>query len=191
MTVDQTDKVVKFHASSPAYDSEKTLKSGELGMIEQSAMVVSVEAGYAWVMPQQKAGGCSSCSSGSTCSSSSPFDFLNKAPQKIRVLNPLYARPGEQVIVGMQGEALVVYSLLAYLMPLLGLIFAAILGHVVFLFLGLDAEIGAVMAGIAGLFAGLHIANVFSLRSLHSSKFQPVILRTKEQLHYGHIIPSP
>ncbi len=46
----------------------------------------------------------------------------------MRVVNPLYARPGDTVVVGMQGEALVVYSLLAYLLPLLGLIIAAVSG---------------------------------------------------------------
>ena len=85
-------------------------------MIEQTATVVSVEAGYAWVIPQQVAGGCGSCKSGGSCATSSPLAFLSsKEPQKMRVLNPLYARPGDQVVVGMQGEALVVYSLLAYL----------------------------------------------------------------------------
>lgn len=149
-------------------------------MIEQSAKVISVEPGYAWVIPQQKASGCTGCASGA----------CTKAPQKMRVLNPLYARPGEQVIVGMQGEALVIYSVLAYLMPLLSLIASAIVGNSVFAMLGLNAELGVIMAGAAGLLGGLRFANVFGSRSLHSSTFQPVILRGREQQIYAHIIPS-
>jgi sigma-E factor negative regulatory protein RseC len=191
MPADRGDAMIKFESSSPSYNSSEILKGGS-NMIEQSAKVVSVEPGYAWVIPQQKASSCTGCASGaSSCSSSSPFDFMRaKEPQKMRVLNPLYARPGEQVIVGMQGEALVIYSVLAYLMPLLGLIVSAIVGNSIFAMLGLDAELGAIMAGAAGLLGGLRFANVFSSRSLHSPTFQPVILRGREQQIYAHILPS-
>ncbi|QTR49593.1 SoxR reducing system RseC family protein [Candidatus Thiothrix anitrata] len=161
-------------------------------MIEQTATVVSVEAGYAWVVPQQRAGGCGACKSGGSCATSSPLAFLSsKESQKMRVLNPLYARPGDQVVVGMQGEALVVYSLLAYLVPLLALLFAAFVGREAFAFLGFNTELGAMLAGVAGLLGGLRFANLLSVRSLDTANFQPVILRTKESPIYGQIIPSP
>ena len=161
-------------------------------MIEQTATVVSVEAGYAWVIPQQVAGSCGSCKSSGSCATSSPLELLShKEPQKMRVLNPLYARPGDQVVVGMQGEALIVYSLLAYLVPLLALLFAAFIGREVFTFLGFNGELGAMLAGVAGLLGGLRFANLFSLRSLNSPDFQPVILRAKESVIYSQIIPSP
>ena len=192
MPADQKDPVIKFKASSSVYDGDITSITREHKMIEQTATVVSVEAGYAWVIPQQAAGSCGSCKSSGSCATSSPLELLSrKEPQKMRVLNPLYARPGEQVVVGMQGEALIVYSLLAYLVPLLALLFAVFIGREVFAFLGFNGELGAMLAGVAGLLGGLRFANLFSLRSLNSPDFQPVILRAKESVIYSQIIPSP
>lgn len=192
MPTEQKDSMVKFKASSSAYNDEKTSITRELEMIEQTATVVSVEAGYAWVIPQQKGGSCGSCKSGGSCATSSSLGLLSrKEPQKVRVLNPVYARPGEQVVVGMQGEALVIYSLLAYLVPLLALLVAALIGHQAFALLGFNKELGAMLMGVAGLLSGLRLANSFSVRTLNSPDFQPVILRAKESVIYSQIIPSP
>lgn len=194
MPVDQKDSLVKFQASSPEYP-EKTITINGLtegkAMIEQTALVVSVEGGYAWVLPQQKNGGCSACSSQSSCSSSSPFDFMRREPQKMKVLNPVYARPGDSVIVGMQGDALVLYSLLAYLLPLLGMVLAAILGHELLRLVGIVGEAGVVLAALAGLLGGLRLANVICAGSMGKQGFQPVILRAKGQPVYSSLIPSP
>jgi sigma-E factor negative regulatory protein RseC len=176
--------LIKFQASFSGYDMSKISKSGEDDMIEQTAAVVSVEGGYAWILPQRTSGGCGGCASKTSCSSSaSPFDFFraDREPQKMRVLNPLYARPGDTVVVGMQGDALIIYSLLAYLLPLVSLIVFAILGHAVFGVLGLGAEAGAILSGTGGLFGGLKFANILCSRSFRSEGFQPVILRIQGQ----------
>ena len=99
----------------------------------------------------------------------------------MRVLNPSYARPGDTVVVGMQGDALVVYSLLAYMLPLLGMLALAVLGRETFAFFGMANELGTVFSGLLGLMGGLRLANLISLRSLQSADFQPVILRVVGQ----------
>lgn len=175
--------LIKSQASSPPYNAAKTAKTnGDNGMIEQTAVVVSVDSGHAWIMPQQRGSGCGSCAGKAGCATTaSAFDFWHKEPQKMRVLNPLYARPGDTVVVGMQGNALVLYSALAYLLPLLGLIIAAIIGQGIFNWVGLLPEIGAILSGLAGLFGGLRLANVLCARSFSSEAFQPVILRVVGQ----------
>lgn len=189
MPVDPQADMIKFEASSPRYDAAKTVKSGDKGMIEQTALVVSVESGHAWIVPQQQGSGCGGCGSKSSCGSSSTFNLLQREPQKMRVLNPLYARPGDKVVVGMQGNALVIYSLLAYLLPLLGLIVAAIIGQELFALLGLMPELGAILSGVAGLVSGLRLANLLCNHSFHSTAFQPVILRVIGQPVYTSIVP--
>ncbi len=194
MSVDQQDKVIKFKASSSAYPDDTITTNGLTegkAMIEQTALVVNIEGGYAWVLPQQKNGGCSSCSSKSSCASSSPFDFMRREPQKMKVLNPVYARPGDSVVVGMQGEALVIYSLLAYLLPLIGMVLAAMLGHELLRLVGIAGETGIVLAALAGLLGGLRFANMICAGSMGKQGFQPVILRTKGQSVYSSLIPSP
>lgn len=193
MPAEPGTKLIKFQASSPEYDEPKTITKGSdegADMIEQRALVVSVEGGYAWVLPQRESKGCSACSAKSSCSSSSPFDFMRKEPQQMRVLNPVYARPGESVIIGMQGDALVLYSLLAYLLPLVGMVLAAILGHGLLALANIEGEAGVILAALAGLFGGLRLGNLISARSLHNKGFQPVILRAKGQPIYSSFIPS-
>lgn len=159
-------------------------------MIEQTALVVSVDGGYAWVLPRQESKGCSACSTKSSCSSSSPFDFMRKQPQKMRVVNPVYARPGDSVIIGMQGNALVLYSLLAYLLPLVGMVLAAILGHEFLTLVNVTGEAGVILSALAGLLGSLRLANIICARSLHDKGFQPVILRAREQPIYTSLMPS-
>lgn len=192
MSADKQPNLVKFGSSSPPYDSDKPLKIGDTKMIEQKALVVGVERGYAWVIPQQQGAGCKGCSGGS-CSSSSAFDFLKREPQtqKLRVLNPVHARHGDHVVIGVQGEALVVYSFLAYLLPLLSLVLMAVVGREMFTLFALHAELGAVLGGITGLLGGLRFANSFCSNSLRSDDFQPVILRTQEPPVYTGMISFP
>lgn len=191
MSSDGNFRMVKFKSSSPSYYADK-IAQGDTGMIEQTALVVSVESGQAWVIPQQggaEASGCAACAGKSSCSSSSPFAFLHREPQKMRVLNPVYARPGDSVVVGVQGQALVIYSLLAYLLPLVGLILAAIIGQAAFAWLGVGAEPGSILGGVAGLLGGLRLANFVVSCSFRSSVSQPVILRLARQPAYTQILP--
>ncbi|MFN3785719.1 MAG: SoxR reducing system RseC family protein [Thiothrix sp.] len=160
-------------------------------MIEQTAVVVSVDSGHAWIMPQQSGKGCGACAGKAGCAATaSAFQFWQKEPQRMRVLNPLYARPGDTVVVGMQGNALVLYSALAYLLPLLGLIMAALIGQGVFTWFGLLPEIGAILSGFAGLFGGLRLANLLCARSFASEAFQPVILRVVGQSDFVSLFPA-
>ncbi|MBJ6609164.1 MAG: SoxR reducing system RseC family protein [Candidatus Thiothrix moscowensis] len=161
-------------------------------MIEQTALVTGVEGGYAWVLPQGRNGSCGGCSSSKTgCSSSSSFDFIRKEPQKMRVLNPVYARPGDTVIVGIQADALVLYSLLAYLLPLIGMLLAAVLGGGLLSLLGIQGEAGVVLAAVVGLLGSLRLANKLGSRSMGGKGFQPVILRHRDQVIYSTLMPSP
>jgi len=187
MSNEQELEMIKFQASSSHYTEHKTVDNEGKGMIEQTATVVSVESGYAWILPQQQAGGCGACASKTSCSSTPSFSFMRKEPQKMRVLNPSYARPGDTVVVGMQGEALVIYSLLAYMLPLLGMLIAAVLGREIFAFFNVVNELGTVFSGLLGLLGGLRLANALSSRSLKSSDFQPVILRVVGQPMFSGI----
>lgn len=189
MPVEPKVSMIKFVSSSTAYNGEKVLEQRAQHMIEQTAVVVSVDSGYAWILPQKKSGGCGGCATKTTCSSSSAFDFLNKEPQKMRVLNPSYARPGETVVVGVQGEALVAYSLLTYMLPLVSLILMALLGRELLAFIGITSEWATIFSGMAGLFGGLRLANRIAARSFQSNHFQPVILRIVGQPMFAGATP--
>ncbi|MEZ5535140.1 MAG: SoxR reducing system RseC family protein [Thiolinea sp.] len=150
-------------------------------MIEQTARVISLKQGYAWVEPLTSKG-CGSCAPKSaSCSSSGAFDFLKPAAEKIYVQNPLRARPGDEVVIGMQSNALLLYSLFAYLLPLLSMVIFAVLGKELFLFLDMHADMGAILAGVAGLFSGLKLAGWLA-QNISKKGTQPVILRHKDKV---------
>lgn len=159
--------------------------TGNETMIEQTARVVSTRQGYAIVSPLGKKN-CNSCASKTSgCSSQAFFSFFqNKDQQHLEVLNPLHASPGDEVVIGVQGRGLVMFSLFAYLMPLLTLVVFAVLGSQLFAMMGASSELGAVLAGIAGLFGGFRLARFLSEISARAYDFQPVILRqnVKEDL---------
>lgn len=101
---------------------------------------------------------------------------------RIYVQNPLHARPGDEVVVGMPGNTLLVYSLFAYLLPLLSMIVFAVLGKELFLLLDMHADTGAILAGAAGLFGGLKLAGWLAQNAATSSDTEPVILRHQEKI---------
>lgn len=147
-------------------------------MIEQNAVIIANEVGYAWVLPKE-AMACQACGTEtkSSCSTLSLSEWFKPKPQAVKVLNPVYAKVGDQVIIGLQSNALLLYSILAYALPLISLLIAALLGTYIFQSLGLNSDIGAMLMGLVGLVAGFGLARYFANWSKHLEHFQPVILR--------------
>lgn len=153
----------------------------ETAMIEQTARVIRTRQDYAWVVPLNNKA-CGSCDSQAGCSSKAGlFSFLKPDSEELYVANPLRAKPGDEVVVGVQGSALITYSLLAYLLPLLSMIVFAILGNALFLRIGMEGELGGVLAGVAGLLGGLKLAAWLAMQIARSENACPVVLRSKEQ----------
>lgn len=163
-------------------------RQGLESMIEQTARVVSTQHGHAWVLPSNSTN-CKACSVKSGAGCSSAFSFFNATKtqcEPIYVQNPLHAKPGEEVVIGTQGNTLVLYSLLAYLLPLVSMLVFAILGSQVFQALSFPPEAGATLAGVAGLFSGFKLANWLAVQMSQANEtMHPVILRHKEQFIYS------
>jgi sigma-E factor negative regulatory protein RseC len=96
-------------------------------MVEESALVLRVESDMVWVQAIQKTA-CGSCQAQKGCGHS----LLAKVGQKqidIPVArNGLDVQPNEQVIIGVPEQAILRSSMLMYGVPLLSMIFVALLG---------------------------------------------------------------
>ncbi|MBT9613232.1 MAG: SoxR reducing system RseC family protein [Burkholderiales bacterium] len=145
-------------------------------MLESQALVVKIEHGATYVEAQ--AGG--SCGSGncstSACSTAVLTRIFSQQPKALRVNNPIEAKVGEQVMLGLEEGAFLKSAFLAYLLPLVALIMGAMIG----LWLAGPAGARDLYAGLGGL-AGL-IASAFGIKWLNPILFdknraQPVILR--------------
>lgn len=164
-------------------------------MIEEYAEVIRTGQGYAEIRPDVS-GGCSSCASKPSCSSSlsslsSAFSFFLRKKssedanqQTIRVQNPVYAKPGDKVVIGVRANTVLKGSLLAYFLPLLILLISAVIGRSLFGWLGMNAELGSILMGMLGLLGGFKFVTNLLKHSSLSSSFEAVILRVAEpELH--------
>ncbi len=94
-------------------------------MIEENGVVVGLKGEWAIVKPITS-GGCSSCSANQGCGTASLARFFGQRQQQHYAHNPLHAKPGDRVVMGLEEKALVSGSLLMYLLPLLFMIMGAI-----------------------------------------------------------------
>ena len=139
--------------------------------------MLEVDAGYAIVETQQKAA-CGSCSSAGSCSTTVLSGLFKRRHNQLRVLNPIDARPGQQVVIGLQERALLKVSFLAYLLPLAGMFLLAMLAQYQARTLGIGlGELPGILGGLLGFIAGLMLFRRISRDSSSNPDFQAVILR--------------
>jgi sigma-E factor negative regulatory protein RseC len=125
-------------------------------VIEETAIVEACKGDLA-VVDVQRAGGCSTCTTSAGCGHSAVAAYFARRTARVVVQNPLGARPGERVVVGIEEGAFVAASLALYIVPLGALILGAALGGDLAARTALG-DLGAVAGGGAGLAAGLALA---------------------------------
>lgn len=131
-------------------------------MIETPARVTRAEGTTAWVRVEAPAS-CGACG-GRGCGSSLYARLLHPREPEYPVDNPIAARPGEAVVVGIREGALLRAACSAYLLPLALLLAGALLGVPY-------GDAAAATGGLAGLLGAL-----FWLKRRRDVG-QPVILR--------------
>ena len=154
-------------------------------MIEENATVVEVDSGYAIVETQQKAA-CGSCSSAGSCSTTVLSGLFKRRHNQLKVLNPIDAKPGELVVIGLQETALLKASSLAYLLPLAGMFLLAMLAQHLAGNAGIiPGELPGILGGLLGFIAGLILLKRISRSRSSNPDFQAVILRQamSQQVH--------
>lgn len=133
-------------------------------MTETAARVTRVQGDAAWVAGVASAS-CGACG-GRGCGSSLFGRLWHPQEPEFQVANPIGARPGDRVVVGLPEGALWRAALASYLVPL-GLLLAGAVG---------GRELGGEPGAVAGGLGGLALAAVWLVqrRGRHPA---PVILR--------------
>jgi len=148
-------------------------------MIEEAATVARIEGQWAWLQTERNSS-CSKCSAQSGCGISLLDKFGKPRQQLVKALNRANAANGDQVIVGLDEQALVRGSAMVYLGPLIGLFGGAALGEALAPYNSLLAtEPTSILLGLAGLAAGLYYLWGYSRRNLSNPRYQPIVLRTQ------------
>jgi sigma-E factor negative regulatory protein RseC len=146
-------------------------------MIEESATVIFVDDGYAVVETRQRPA-CGSCASSGSCGTSLLSALFKRRYNRLRVSNPIGARPGDLVIIGMQENILLRVSFVAYLLPLACMMMMAMaMQAAATQFTWQLGELPQVLGGLLGLIAGFFLLKRPIGLKRNESDYQAVILR--------------
>ena len=144
-------------------------------MIEEIAIVTAVEGHRVWIekSPQSH---CQGCAQKTACSTHWLEYFIKKHP--IEVETSLSLKLDDQVIIGIDEQALMRNSLLIYLFPLLALFASGVLGEWLAIYFHYQSsELLSIISGLFGFFICLNVIR----RSFNNSgkyfQLKPVILR--------------
>ena len=140
-------------------------------MVEEQAFVVDVEGEFVWV-ERERSSSCGGCAANKGCGTATLQKVMGNKRSRIRAINPIHAKVGDQVVVGLEEQALLRGSLLAYIMPLIMMFLGALLFEAFFASEGLT-----IFGGIAGLAAGFAVLMRLSAQVECDARYQAVVLR--------------
>lgn len=143
-------------------------------MIEETGTVIALDGSHAWVETERRST-CGSCSA-KGCGTGVLSKVIGARAQRVRVENRVGARIGDTVVLGLREDALVRGSLAVYIVPLLAMFAGALAGELVLSGPG-TSEFWTVLAGLAGLGAGLLWLRAFGRRAADNARYQAVALR--------------
>lgn len=144
-------------------------------MLESTAIVVRVAPGEALVETQAP-GSCGGANCGTQgCGAAVLVRMFSQRPRAFAAANPIDARVGERVVVGLAEETFLRSSMLAYLAPLAAVLFGAVLGQLVTP-PGASVDLYAGGGALLGLVAGF-AAMRYGSRYLSRDSARAVILR--------------
>ncbi len=154
-------------------------------MIEEHGRVIDVRDGYVWVETQRRSS-CDKCSLNAGCGTSVLSRILGQRRTRVRALDTLGAKNGDEVVIGIEDAMLLRSSLAAYLVPLLGLLSGALCGGTLASALDIPAEAGSILCALAGMAGGIVWLSRHSRRTAHDRRYQPTVLRRAAHVIYSN-----
>lgn len=156
-------------------------------MIEETGQVVEIRDGGVAVVLCQKNSMCAHCASSGSCLSAG-----ESGDRLVEVANPIGARVGQKVRLGISSRVFLKSSFIVYILPLVALLVGGGLGQWVgeSFPLGLDPNLLAAILGCASL-GGAFLAIRLVSRTLRSEQYLPTILgvvaeETMQETGSGH-----
>lgn len=140
-------------------------------LVEECGRVVACEPRGYWVATLARSG-CGRCDQPGGCGQNSIFRLFGQRQRQILARSDLALKPGDAVVIGVPEGLLLRASLVVYLVPLLGLVFGAVAGQVLF-----SSEPVAILGALSGLTAGFLTAGFWSRRHAGDGRWQPLVVR--------------
>lgn len=136
-------------------------------MLRESGLVTKVENGLAWVNTENKLS-CSSCKVESTCGSGILEKYLAGKVFVSKLDNRLGANVGDKVEIAIPAANVTKAALLAYSVPLLGLILGALLTDRLY-----EQEVATIIGSVLGLTIGLLITHSYNTKVANKGDYVP------------------
>lgn len=145
-------------------------------MIEENAIVVAIEGEHALLQTQRKSA-CQSCSVKQGCGTSVLAKVVGRRSSQILVRNTLAAEVGDELVIGIDDNALVKGSLLIYAIPVILLLTGALIGEFWARANNMDTELASIIAGFSGFIFSLLLIRYVLSRTRLQSDIKPHMLR--------------
>ena len=145
-------------------------------MIEETAIVVAIEGEQALLQTQRRSA-CQSCSVKQGCGTSVLAKVVGTRSTQISVKNHLQARVGDEVLLGIEENALVQGSLLVYALPLVMMLVFAVAGEWLAQTLGWEHELFAILAAALGFVVAVFMIRFGLNKTGLKRQIQPHMLR--------------
>jgi len=148
-------------------------------MIEEHAQVIALENNDVWVETQRRSA-CGQCAANKGCGTATLAKVLGNKRSRVRTLNPqaTSVAVGDEVIIGINEQALVRGSLVVYTVPLLMLFVFGFLGQLLSTqLLMTNQDVLPIVLGLFGLLLGFAWVQRFTRQIADDVRYQPVLLR--------------
>ena len=145
-------------------------------MIEETARIVEKGDGFVWVETQRRTT-CGSCAVNKGCGTAVLSKVLGRYRTRIKALNSLSVVIGDEVVIGIRENALLLGSLAVYMLPLASMLLAGFLGEALAVNASIEGDWPGITAGLTGLFLGFVWLRKFSRKISADKDYQPVVLR--------------
>ena len=145
-------------------------------MIEETARVVDIE-GDQLVLQAQTKTACNACEVKQGCGTSVLSKVVGRKFTRFHATNTVNADIGDEVVVGMHEDAMLMGSVLVYLLPLLALIIGAVVADSLIDSAVESRDLYIILSGVAGFFAMLAVSRLFLSTGRSHQRLSPVVLR--------------
>ena len=144
-------------------------------MIEEQAQVVDIK-GDQLVLQAQTKSACGSCAANKGCGTSVLSKVVGRKFSHFQARNDVGASVGDTVIVGISEDALLKGSAMIYIVPIMTMLFFALMAE----FLLTPAQhhdLIVAVSALTGLAAGSVVARGYFHRRSRTQMYSPVVLR--------------
>lgn len=153
-------------------------------MIEEVATVVAVEGGSILCQTQRRSV-CHSCSVKQGCGTSVLTKVVGQRSTQIALPKTLDVKVGDEVVLGIEENALVQGSLLVYTLPLIVMIGAALLVQLWAESQGIVSELPVILTALGSFTISLILVRYWLDKSALKQHIQPHILRINKHTSTG------